>query len=1157
MATNELIGIELQLKGYDGVMSDLRMLDGMLKGFRGGKNKIEIQNNLAKTKAEIVALRGELNRLREIRNVLSAKGIKSEGLNNKINETTVKLRDAEQAAREFRYALQNFSKMSFKQAFNKISSSVAHIGSAMQSAGNAMTRFYAPFRRFTTGMVYGLGYKALNMLTSGFSGAFERYDTMQNYAKSLEALGLNADKTFKVFKGQEKAMTAIDNLNESVLGLPTGLDEIVASQKMFAGATGEMEKSTKAAIATNNAFLASGMGSREQRFLQRYMVSLASGAELAATQWQSMGRIAPLVMRAVAEELGYAGDKYKQFNADVQDGTISGEQFLDAFIKVGTEGKVQQAANVMKTTWSGLAANLQNATKRMGEGILKTLDEIMVQYNGRNLVQNLLGFDAQGNEVGGGIKHFINDISDAVKEWVKAHPEEILDFINALKGVDWKSLLGGFAEGMLATVRMFESFAKFAGGKDLSWIGRWVMRLGRWGSALTILGGLLKGSRHIIALGGAGMRGLLQGFGGFGLFGAIKRFFGGSRNADKVLKEAPSMMTSLRGAVSSLSGVLTAAGYIAIPAATIWGSVKAIKSVIKDLAEIGDLVGQVDWGTAAMTLEGFGIFVVGFAKLGQIFGQDLAGSIATLKGEAVFGAITALATGIAALDTKLIKSTFGSFRDVTTYLGESIDNLRGLKKLNTDKAGSKIKNLIDTMSQIYASLKVEDEEGKSLMAASGQELHAMKTIIGGMADIIAEMPGISETLKTLKGSKLISGKDAEAVGEKVKGMIDGMLTAFGSFVSEDFGSNPDEVTKEMSNTITNFNNALQTITGKEGLLANMRKLLNATRDISGVQGTSSVMSSVTSWLADDGGLLSQLKEIVKQSVGLTGTDDFAQKMSDLADSFGSLRKAFKRLKGISKTVGKEGIGTGKVPGLESVLSLINRLNTFFQGDSMGQLNVNLMLFSANVNNMLQSIESLSGEHEIDIKVKLKSNKVQGAKEVVSKIRKAHDAILNASNTLNMDIYKTVNVHVSANVDTSGAVGAINAGTAAIKGLADATYGGHHQFGGPVYRAKGGGIAFPGAPRGTDIVPTWLTPGEWVHNKQAVDFFGSNFMRSVNRLDVKGAMRALMARGGSLTSMSRQNTVNNTFNNNQRVTQIIHSNNPNMPKLSLGRYAGAL
>ena len=87
----ELVGIELQLRGYDGVMSDIRALDQMLNGFRGKKNKIQIETDLATAKKEIIALEGELNKLNSVKLTLAEQGKSSEALNNKIKETRERL----------------------------------------------------------------------------------------------------------------------------------------------------------------------------------------------------------------------------------------------------------------------------------------------------------------------------------------------------------------------------------------------------------------------------------------------------------------------------------------------------------------------------------------------------------------------------------------------------------------------------------------------------------------------------------------------------------------------------------------------------------------------------------------------------------------------------------------------------------------------------------------------------------------------------------------------------------------------------------------------------------------------------------------------------------------------------------------------------------
>ena len=501
----EFVGIELDLRGADKVEGDLKEIDRILKSFNGRK---KIDAGMDKLREDIVKARGELEKFQRKREKYLEVGGKGDAFSKEIKDAKNHLKDLQQVQREVQSQTRQMGR-TFTQEMNSISSRVAHVGSAMQSMGNALVRLTSPFTRITTGLLYGAGYKALNMFTEGFSGAFERYDVMKNYSRTLEAFGFSA----------EQASASVEKLNESVLGLPTGLDEIVAAQKVYVGATNDLEKATNIAIAANNTFLASGMGSREQRFMQKYLVALGSGAELATTQWDSMARIAPLAMRAVSRELGYADQDYQQFTKDVKNGTVAGEDFLNAFIKVGSSGEIADAANVMKMSFAGLSANIQNAAKRMGENILKSLDEVFQGYNGRTLLQTLLGVDANGQDMGDGIKHWIDDLSASIQNWIKSHPEEITQFFETLKNIDWKGLLKGFAQGVGDMLGLLERFANFMSNKDLSKVGRFMVWANTIGKGLLIIGGAIKGSRGIIGFLGAlgkffGKGGLLGGLGG-------------------------------------------------------------------------------------------------------------------------------------------------------------------------------------------------------------------------------------------------------------------------------------------------------------------------------------------------------------------------------------------------------------------------------------------------------------------------------------------------------------------------------------------------------------------------------------------------------------------------------------------------------------------
>lgn len=87
-----------------------------------------------------------------------------------------------------------------------------------------------------------------------------------------------------------------------------------------------------------------------------------------------------------------------------------------------------------------------------------------------------------------------------------------------------------------------------------------------------------------------------------------------------------------------------------------------------------------------------------------------------------------------------------------------------------------------------------------------------------------------------------------------------------------------------------------------------------------------------------------------------------------------------------------------------------------------------------------------------------------------------------------------------------------------------------QFGGiiPEYHSDGNVIGVDWTPRGTDTVPTMLTPGEYVLRRKAVESLGLNFLNNLNKYGNK-----------ALQSNSGQTIINNVYNtNNAKISQNI-------------------
>lgn len=1132
MAANELIAIELQLKGYDGVMSDFRSLDQMLNGFRGKKNKIQIESDLAQTKKEVIALEGELNKLNSIKLTLAEHGKQSEGLNNKIKETRERLRDARQAVKEFQYALKNLSAMSFQQVFNRISSAVAHMGSAMQSAGNALTRLTNPFANFTRGIVMGAGYKALNKFTDGLTNGFERMDIMNKYSRNLQT---NFHKT------EAEAKKLRDSLNDAVEGLPTGLDEIVNMANQFTASMGDADRAAKLAIATNNAFLASQSGetARYQGMMQ--LRDVIGGKDMNAREWQSLAASMLPAIHMIGEEMGLTGEKLNKYVQDVQSGKIANEEFLDSLIKYGTSGKIMETARLAMDTWEAFFSRIRTASSRMTYGILTSLDE---------LVKSLNLVDKEGQSITSVNRLLdsivipgIDNMSASIQKWIKAHPDEIIDFFKSLKQIDFKGLIRGFGDALLGVADLIQRIAGMLNGKDLSWVGKGMLYGNILGNFLTIAGGLLKGSRGIIGGVGAGGYKLFKGIKGiknegfFTWFG--KQFIGESPKAtEKTLetatKTAPKMgkfMTSLSSVFRGWMQISTMIGGSAFVA---WGSTKLFTGTAKNLKEMVDVIKDIDWDVGAKAIGGMTAFLGAMLGLSALAGHFAGASGVVLAGEAIVGIFTTLAAAIADVDMFLMKRTFKHFAELAGYLNEAIDSFNNIGTVSN--VTSKVSNAMDSFNEIIRVLKPKRTD--------------KQTVEGGMPKLGKD---IVDSLKNLKDS-LGSIKDSVSLINELNGIkledsnIEDLTSRIGTsigFIAGMFDRMPESM--KSGDAVSTSSNMLSSLTNFKNTFSSVQSILKQIPQILTEMQNLVNEGSLTKLESDMDRLGNVLTNVYQSLQGIGAGEYFASNIDNFRTGLKSLKFAIKHL----QEIGSMEVDNSMVTKIQNIIQNISKA---FSQDQISALSETINTFKKSIEDALKSFEELNGDIEINVKVKLNKGFDSSVKSAAKKIRGAKGQIQAALDSVPSTFTKRITAHIIATAVVSGIGKVRRIAEDAYNAAKNSSTGGRISNQGVLYRKKGGSIF---KPRGTDKVPAMLTEGEYVQKKQAVDFFGVDFMRKVNNLDVRGAMNALLTKAGTSVGVGRQSIVNNTVNNNQRITQNINTNNPNFAGARMGRFVGAL
>ena len=774
MAVTELIGIELQLRGEEEVYEDMKKLDTMVRQL-GGRHKIELE--LGKAKQRILELTGEINettraidktkaKIKELRADLEGVEKDSDAFeelqakiadaNQELEEerehlknVRTEMRDTRQEANELSNALGRVKPL--KQVFSDISLTVARMGSALQSAGNALTRFSAPVRMLLGGAVMGAGYNALGKATEGIKSGFSRYDTMKKYErlmKEYETANYSAEQS------------RID-LDASVQGLPIALDDAISLAQRYTLSLGDMERGTKLAIATNNAFLAS-MATENQRYQgMLQMQDLLNGKELNSREWMSLGASMGKAINEVGKEFGYTNENMGEFREELYAGNIATKDFLDALEKVGTgNGSLVELARQSMDTWEAFTSRIGTAFSRVGYNVLLSLDELVNSAtNGKWKSLNSFLDDK--------VIPTIDKLQVSAVKWIKSNPEKITEFFKTLKGIDWKGLLKGFAEGLMDMADAIKKVAEVVSGRNLSWVGKAFAKSGAFGWFLTVAGGLLKGLRHPLA--GIGTlitalvrhftAGKLQG----GIFGKILSIFGKKKDLDtagEMAKSVPTISETFKGAFNALKGVITTAGAVVLVSGAGFVAFKSIKSMLNDLKDIGDILEDMTWIDAvhgANIVAGIGVFTKIFSALGEALGPQ------GLMGVAIASLATLFVSGAFAGDMRLIKDGISSIKDTIEELDEvalAITNMKGIGTLGDDVK----QNFRDTVNAINEIKRIFDGEKTGSIKDQGEVSLGLPRAFGNgrvqvmtnISSVIEQMKGIVTQLNQLGAMKIVN-----------------------------------------------------------------------------------------------------------------------------------------------------------------------------------------------------------------------------------------------------------------------------------------------------------------------------------------------------------------------------------------------------------------
>lgn len=297
----------------------------------------------------------------------------------------------------------------------------------------------------------------MNVLSSSFDGAINRFDTMQSYPKVMKSLGFEVEQSQK----------SVAKLNQSVQGLPTSLADVVTTSKSLAAVTGNIDKATDTTIALNHAFLASGSSSEDaSRGLQQYSQMLAKGT-VDMQSWRTLQETMAPALTKVAKKLGIASGNTNELYEALQNGTISFDQLNDAMIECDTEtgGFADTALEASKGVKTSMT-NIKSAVQNLEQGFMSAMNNMMKSKAMGGLVDNLEKIKSKIYDFRNSIMETNDDgLTWDFKPGVMENVSKAMDWL-ADRANNAKAMIQQFYDGFMKTDAVQNAITLFDKVKD-------------------------------------------------------------------------------------------------------------------------------------------------------------------------------------------------------------------------------------------------------------------------------------------------------------------------------------------------------------------------------------------------------------------------------------------------------------------------------------------------------------------------------------------------------------------------------------------------------------------------------------------------------------------------------------------------------------------
>lgn len=278
------------------------------------------------------------------------------------------------------------------------------------------------------GFWQAVGMKAVDTvfgaISSNLDGAISRFDTLNNYPKVLESLGVSASD----------AEENINKLSDGIKVLPTTLDAVASQNQQIFAVLGDLDQATELTLALNNAMASGGKSAQEQaNAINQWTQAIAKGKP-DRQDWLAMIQTAPAQMDQLSKSILGANANQQDLYDAMQNGTVTMEQVNSEMVKLSKEGgdgfeAWEKTAEYASAGIQMSLLTIKASVQRNLQGIMKAIDTALGDYS---IAGILKGFEKPIDAFGETIQKVIKGdmtMGDAMEEMLRTIGEKAKEFI--------------------------------------------------------------------------------------------------------------------------------------------------------------------------------------------------------------------------------------------------------------------------------------------------------------------------------------------------------------------------------------------------------------------------------------------------------------------------------------------------------------------------------------------------------------------------------------------------------------------------------------------------------------------------------------------------------------------------------------------------------